>query len=69
MCVVKKTLKTMSKQMQMFYRAEQKIADRDNMFMYEILPTITRAEFEILCKKRPELYERYRGLVYNTVKD
>ena len=55
-------------QKQMFWAAHHKLAATDKVFMFDILPDITLEEFEILCKKRPGVYEKYRGLVLNSKK-
>ena len=50
-------------QKQHFYAVHRKIGDADKIFMFDILPDLTLAEFEILAKKRPHVYEKYRRVV------
>jgi len=56
-------------QKQHFYAVHRKIGDADKIFMFDILPDLTLAEFEILAKKRPPMYEKYRRLVEITIRD
>lgn len=52
-------------QKQYSYEAQRRIAEANNCFIYEILPTITQDEFDILCAKRPHVYKKYEGYVKN----
>jgi len=56
-------------QEQFFWEAHRKMRDADKIFMFDILPDLTLAEFEILAKKRPPMYEKYRRLVEITIRD
>ena len=50
-------------QEQFFWEAHRKMRDADEVFRLDILPDLTLAEFEILAKKRPHVYEKYRRVV------
>jgi len=59
----------MEKTQRWYYEnTRRKIAETNETFMFDILPTITMEEFEKLADKRPELYERFRKLVENKFK-
>ena len=50
-----------------YEESQRKLAEANETFVFEILPTLTMDEFEKLCLKRPELYERYRGIATATI--
>ena len=58
----------MKTQRHFYDESAKNIAEGNEVFMYDILPTITLREFELLVAKRPEVYERFRGLVENKFK-
>jgi len=51
-----------------FYHSHRQMADARLIFVNDILPGITRPEFEALCWRRPEMYEQFRGLVDRKLK-
>jgi len=55
----------MKNQLTMYWEAHKKISALNRVFLNDILPTITFDEFNILCTKRPDIYEKFRGLVMN----
>lgn len=57
----------MKSQHDLYYSAQKVMSDSNNTFLH-ILPSLTLKEFNLLCNKRPYLYEKYRKLVENTLK-
>lgn len=52
---------TQPTQTQMFYQASRRSAERDLLFLELVKDGLTRHELRENMKRRPSLWERYRG--------
>lgn len=52
---------TATQQAHMFYQSASRVSERDQLFMELVKDGLTRHELRENMKRRPSLWERYRG--------